>query len=94
MDTSDLRVKCQLEQLGLSEDLRSFIHIIKYKQVHKVQRDKHGDVVKVFYQGDWHAFEEDFEFYDYEIVIGQLDVAQKQHWIQVNEERDPLKRTQ
>lgn len=52
------------------EGLRNFIHIIKYKKKHMVKRNNLGEVIKILYKNNYYAFEEDFEFFDYEIVIG------------------------
>lgn len=93
-DNPSLKVKFQLEKMCLCEGLRNFIHIIKYKKKHFVKRNNIGEVIKILYKNNYYAFEEDFEFFDYEIVIGQLDVSMRQHCINLNEERDALKRTQ
>ena len=92
-DNAGLKVKFQMEKMCFCEGLRNFVHIIKYKKKHFVKRNNIGEVIKIFYKNNYYAFEEDFEFYDYEIVIGQLDVSLRQHCINLNEERDAMKRT-
>lgn len=69
-DNPSLRVSFQLEKMCICEGLRNFIHIIKYKKKHYVKRNKLGEVIKILYKNNYYAFEEDFEFFDYEIVIG------------------------
>ena len=67
--------------------------MVKYKKKVSVRRDSNGEIVKILYKGKFHSFEEDFEFYDYEISIGQVALGENQHMIHVNEEKDPVRKT-
>ena len=90
----NMKVKFIFDKLVLSQDSKSFVQIIKYKKKHYMQKNDIGETIKIFYKDKYYAFEEDFEFFDYEIVIGQVDAVTSQQMVHFNEERDPVKRTQ
>jgi len=71
-----------------------FVHIIKFKKKYVVRKNDVGEIIKFYYRGKYEAFEEDFDYFDYEIVIGHLDLASQLHSVHINEERNPLKKTQ
>lgn len=81
------------EKLTFSQDYKSFIHVTKTLKTHTVQRDNAGESAKTLYKGVYRAFEEDFEYYDYEISIGQVALGENQHMIHANEEKDPLRKS-
>jgi hypothetical protein len=40
-----------------------------------VRKNDAGEVIKFYYRGKYEAFEESFDYYDFEIIIGRLDLA-------------------
>ena len=63
--------------LAISADQQSFVHVIKFKKRQPVTRSARGEVIRTFYRGEYHAFDDDFSYFDYEIAIGQLDLGTK-----------------
>lgn len=84
----------EFEKFVISEDNKSFIYVIKYRKKHFVRKNSLGEIIRTFYRGKYFAFEEDFEYFDYEIKIGSLEMGANKHMIHFNEERQPLRRTQ
>lgn len=59
-----------------------------------MRKNELGEVIKFCYRGKYLQFEEEFEFFDYQITIGHLNLALNKHMIHLNEERDPMRKTQ
>ena len=89
-----VKVRFAGERLVVSGDGKCFIYVIKFKKKHYARRNERDEVIRTYYRGAWRSFEDDFEYYDYEVCIGQLDIAESVHMMHVNEQRDPLRRTQ
>ena len=70
------------------------MHIAKFKKKYQVQRNAGGEIIKILYKGKYVAFEEDFEYFDYEIKVGQLTVGSTQQMIHFNEDKDPSRRSE
>lgn len=80
--------------MAISEDGKIFVHLIKFKKRYVVRKNEVGEIIKFYYRGKYEAFEEDFDYFDYEIVIGRLDIASSLHSVHINEERNPLRKSQ
>jgi len=61
--------------------------------MYRVQRNNFGEIIRVLYRGKYREFEEDFEYFDYEINIGWINLADSLQAISAYEERDPFKKT-
>ena len=79
--------------MAFSQDYKCFVHVVKYKKKYIAQKDSLGERIKISYKNGFASFEEDFEYYDYEISIGQVALGESQHMIHVNEEKNPLRKT-
>jgi hypothetical protein len=93
VEAQNIKKKFQLEQLVISEDGKTFVHVIKFKKRYQVRKNDAGEVTKFYYRGKYEAFEESFDYYDFEIFIGRLDLATTLHTVHLNEERNPLRKT-
>lgn len=93
-ESPNIKTKFQMEKVLISEDQQTFVHIIKYKKKYSVRKNELGEIIKFYYRGQYLLFEEEFEFFDYQITFGHLNLAANQHMIHLNEERDPLRKTQ
>ena len=82
-----------MEKLIVSEDQKCFVHIIKFRKVYRVKRNNFGEIIRVLNRGKYREFEEDFEYFDYEINIGWINLASTTHAVHANEERDAFKKT-
>jgi hypothetical protein len=78
----------------ISEDQQTFVHIIKYKKKYAVRKNELGEIIRFYYRGKYMQFEEEFEFFDFQITVGHLNLATTQHMVHLNEERDPMRKTQ
>mmetsp|Transcript_42419 Transcript_42419/g.65074 ORF Transcript_42419/g.65074 Transcript_42419/m.65074 type:complete len:234 (+) Transcript_42419:2048-2749(+) len=61
--------------------------------MYRVRRNNVGEIIRVLYKGAYREFEEDFEYFEYEIHLGHIDLQNTIHSIHSNEERDPIRKT-
>lgn len=59
----------------MSEDGKMFLHFIKFKKRYVVRKNEVGEIIKFHYRGKYEAFEEDFDYFDFELVVGRLDLS-------------------
>ena len=64
-----------MEKLVLSQDMKQFIYTIKSKNKYCVHNQNENEEKKsISFRGNQYSFDEDFEFYEYQIIIGQIDI--------------------
>ena len=70
-----LKTKFILEKLVFSQDMKQFIYTIKSRNKYCVHNQNENEERKrISFRGNQYSFDEDFEFYEYQIIIGQIDI--------------------
>jgi len=70
-----LKTKFIMEKLVFSQDMKQFIYTIKSRNKYCVHNQNENEERKrISFRGNQYSFDEDFEFYEYQIIIGQIDI--------------------